>query len=122
MAKIRTLPRIAGPSHRFFAGCLIMKDDSATPIDFVSAWLVQHEPTARTGYEGVEEGDLHVWSIAKDDAVFQLGIPATLLGDAGLLSERLMELEAHGWLDEPGEAEPRLILAPEAPLDGGPIL
>lgn len=72
----------------------------------VTRWLAERKPAATVVYEGPTEDDIHVWDLDfRNDHTFRVGVPDEVLRDAGLLAERLMELESGGWLDDAGEKD-----------------
>ena len=79
----------------------------------VTAWLQEKKPRATVHYHGPDEDGVYWWRIDVHEAggegpPFRLGIPAEVLENAGMLAERLMELEAGGYLDPAGE-EPYVV-------------
>lgn len=72
----------------------------------VTRWLAERKPEAGIEYQGETEDGIHVWDLEFDDGpTFRLGVAGQVLDAAGLLAERLMELESAGWLDSAGEEE-----------------
>jgi hypothetical protein len=91
--------------------------------EFVTRWIEERKPGARVRYLGPDEDDIHVWDLefAEAEHTFRLGIPEQLVEDDALLSERLMELETQGWLDQAGEKDLWVLVAP-AEVAEGPTL
>lgn len=89
-------------------------------IDYVTEWIEEHKPEAGVEYLGSNEDEIHVWDLAFDDSehVFRLGIPDDVVEDDALLSERLMELDAQGWLDQAGEKDIWVLIAAAEVLEG----
>jgi hypothetical protein len=75
--------------------------------DYVSRWLMEKKPQAKVRYFGPDPNGVHGWRLEFPDttAAFELWIPEELLGNAGMLAERLMELETAGHLDLAGEED-----------------
>jgi hypothetical protein len=74
--------------------------------DYVSRWLIEKKPQAKVRYFGPDADGLHGWRLEFPDAVaFELWMPEELLDNAGMLAERLMELETGGHLDVAGQED-----------------
>lgn len=72
----------------------------------VTRWLIERKPAAALEYLGETEDGIQVWDLDFPDGhAFRVGVPTEVVEDAGLLAERLMELESGGWLDEAGEKD-----------------
>lgn len=79
----------------------------------VTDWLIEHKPKARIRYLGADDDEIHVWELDVPGSghEFRLGIPDRVVQDEALLSERLMELETQGWLDQAGEKDLWVLVA-----------
>jgi hypothetical protein len=80
----------------------------------VTRWLGEKKPQANVNYLGPDADGVHGWRLEfREDAPgFELRIPEELLDSAGMLAERLMELETQGHLDVAGEEEYVVYLTP----------
>lgn len=90
-------------------------------VEEMTSWLQDKKPNASVHYEGVNEEDIHVWRLEFPEGgpPFVLGVPEELLGDGGVLAERLMEMQNQGWLDQAGVDEHRVVLNPADFSPGG---
>jgi len=93
-------------------------------IEYVTTWLQERKPRARVTYRGTGDEDVHVWDLEFPDAehTFRLGVPDDVVQDDALLSERLMELETQGWLDQAGEDKDIWVLVAAGEVAEGPSL
>lgn len=75
--------------------------------EYVTSWLEERKPAARITYLGPNEDDIHIWDLDFEggEHTCRLGIPEPIVKDDALLSERLMELDTQGWLDQAGEED-----------------
>lgn len=82
--------------------------------EHVTEWLKERKPQATVRYHGPDDDDIHRWELVfpGDAPPFHLGVPEEVLDDAGVLAERLMELDTQGWLDQAGEQEHLVYLYP----------
>jgi hypothetical protein len=89
-------------------------------IDFVTGWLQERKPQAQIRYLGPSEDGIHIWDLefAEAEHTLRLGIPDLLVEDDALLSERIMELETQGWLDQAGEKDLWVLVAPGEVAEG----
>src|SRR5690606_9571363 len=84
----------------------------------VTAWLQEKKPGAVVHYHGPDQDGIYWWRLelprdAGDPGPpFRLGIPAGVLENAGMLAERLMELQNQGYLDQAGEVDHVVYLTP----------
>ena len=74
----------------------------------VTAWLQEKKPGLVVHYHGPDQDGVYWWRVDAHDGAgegppFRLGIPEEVLDNAGMLAERLMELENGGYLDPAGE-------------------
>lgn len=91
-------------------------------VDHVTSWLAERKPRAEVVYEGENEDGLHVWDLDFPDTEheFRIGIAGEVVQDEALLSERLMELESQGWLDQAGGDKDIWVLVAPAEIARGP--
>lgn len=84
-------------------------------VEQMTGWLSEKKPRARVEYAGPDENGIHVWhlSFPGDAPPFHVGVPDELLGDEGVMAERLMEAESQGWFDQAGEEEHWIVLTPD---------
>jgi hypothetical protein len=82
--------------------------------DFVTRWLEERKPGARVSYLGAGDDDVHIWDVAftGEEHTFRLGVVASIVDDEALLAERLMELDTQGWVDQAGEKDIWVLVAP----------
>jgi hypothetical protein len=75
--------------------------------EYVTRWLEEKKPDANVVYLGPNEDDIHIWDMefGGGEHTFRLGIVGSVADDEAFLAERLMELEAQGWLDDAGEKD-----------------
>ena len=83
----------------------------------VTAWLQEKKPAATVHYHGPDQDGIYWWRLelpakGKEGLPFRVGIPGEVLDNAGMLAERLMELENQGHLDRAGEEEHTVYLTP----------
>lgn len=90
-------------------------------VEDVTSWLEERKPGAYIAYEGVSEDGLHVWDLdfPESEHELRIGIVADLVDDEALLSERLMELQTQGWLDQTGEKDVWVVVG-RAEIGKGP--
>jgi hypothetical protein len=91
--------------------------------EFVTRWLEERKPGARVIYLGAGEDDVHLWDVDFEGSehTFRLGVLASVVEDDALLAERLMELDTQGWVDQAGEKDLWVLVAP-GELAEGPTL
>ena len=89
--------------------------------DFVTRWLEERKPGALVSYLGSDEDGVHLWDVSFPGVqhTFRLGVLASVIDDEGLLAERMMELDTQGWVDQAGERDLWVLVAP-AELAEGP--
>lgn len=92
--------------------------------EHVTSWLRERKPRAEVSYLGANEDDIHVWDLdfPDSDHTFRLGIPDDVVEDEAILSERLMELETQGWLDQAGEDKDIWVLVAAGEVAEAPSL
>ena len=83
----------------------------------VTAWLQEKKPGFAAHYDGPDGDGVYWWRLVPEgggesDRSFRLGIPGEVLDNAGMLAERLMELENQGYLDRAGEESYVVYLLP----------
>jgi hypothetical protein len=83
----------------------------------VTAWLQEKKPGAVVHYHGPDQDGVYWWRLeietdGEEGSPFRLGVPEEVLNSAGMLAERLMELENQGYLDQAGEEEHVVYLNP----------
>jgi hypothetical protein len=90
--------------------------------DYVTSWLGERKPGSVVSYRGPNEDGIHVWDLDFPDRehTFRLGVPEDVVEDDALLSERLMELETQGLLDQAGEEKDLWVLVAAAEVGEGP--
>jgi hypothetical protein len=74
----------------------------------VTEWLREKKPGTVVHYHGPDQDGIYWWRVdvhEGDDEgpPFRLGIPQEVLDNAGMLAERLADLENGGFLDPAGE-------------------
>jgi hypothetical protein len=72
--------------------------------EFVTRWLEERTPGARVTDLGRGDDGVHIWDLELEgsDHTFRLGVLGSVVEDEALLSERLMELDTQGWIDQAG--------------------
>lgn len=84
----------------------------------VTDWLREKKPGATVHYHGPDQDGVYWWRLevagkdGKAGPPFRMGIPGEVLDNAGMLAERLMELQNQGYLDQAGEVEHAVYLTP----------
>lgn len=85
-------------------------------VQQVTDWLQERKPGAVVHYHGPDQDGIYWWRLEMREEgkehPFRLGVPAAVLGNAGMLAERLMELQSQGYLDQAGEVPHCVYLNP----------
>src|SRR5687768_7363130 len=89
--------------------------------EHVTEWLQERKPDATVRYEGPDDDGVHRWTLEREGVAFELDVASEVLESAGMLAERLMQLDSLGYLSRVGEEEFVVVLTP-AEVAGEPGL
>lgn len=80
--------------------------------EHVTEWLQEKKPDATVRYLGPDDDGVHRWTLEQGGIAFELDVAHQVLDNAGMLAERLMELDTLGYLSRVGEEEFVVVLTP----------
>lgn len=82
--------------------------------EYVTEWLEERLPESNVEYQGPDEDAVHLWhvDVLGTGHDLRVGIPEEVVADEGFLAERLMETETQGWIDQAGDRDLWVLVAP----------